>query len=377
MPMKSALTFDHKALQGAYETRRYFAKFERITGHLARVTEMTMDEGILGRQEGKVVQGYLRALANTFTALSYKYLLSGRVSDQLPSGLNIDRTDSGFPIFQEVLTLANDALNAERHLATLPNQQKLKQDMVRHILNEHSTPTRLQFAMAQRLYYEELQGRALFWAQNDPQAIWRGENSKGRGRYLVHWASYDSQTNVPVVYLMELEDTGRTALPRDGERWPRAQSHLMAQAVSALKLVTIGHGFDQDFDDLHPKKLRRVFLGPMYSHWFTEQNGPLRDVLAEASGKEGLDWALAWTVETLWSKAITTEKTGFFSSADREVFKLAKMGEKGGNSGASQVRRSLILPQRAYQVLEEQDPPGMRGVRKYVLGSGDRILSYK
>ncbi len=375
--MRNDLTIDHKALQGAYETRRYFAKFERIIGHLERVTAMTVQEGTLDAEEGKIVTAYLRALAGTFTALSYKHLLSGRVSDQLPSGLNIDRTDSGFPIYQELLQLANDALNADKHLANLPDQTQLKQDMVRHILNEHSTPTRLQFALSQRMYYEQLQGRALFWAQNDPQAVWQGNNSAGRGRYLVHWASYDSQTNVPVVYLLELEDSGRHALPRDGERWPRVQSHLMAQAISALKLVTIGTGFDKDFDDLHPKKLRRIFLGPMYSHWFTEQNGPLRDVLAEASGKEGLDWALSWTMETLWSREVTTEKTGFFSSSDREIFKLAKMGDKGGNSGASQVRRSLILPQRAYQVLEERDPPGMQGVRKYVLGSGDRILSYK
>jgi len=372
--MKTNLTLDHKALEGAYETRRYFAKFERIMAHLSRVADMTMDEGALGRNEGKVVKGYLQALANTFTALSYKHLLAGRVSDLLPSGLTIDITDSGFPIYQELLQMANDALNAGRHLDDLATEKQLKQDMVRYILNEHKTPTRLQFALSQRLYYEELMEAPLFLAQNDPQAIWRGEAENGRGRYLLHWASYDSQTNLPVVYLLELEDSGRIALPRDRERWPQVQGHLMAQAVSGLKLLTIAHGFDQDFDELHPKKLRRIFLGPMHSHRFTEQNGPLREVLAEASGKEGLDWALAWTTETLWSEKITTEKTGFFSSAERQIFKLDQTGR---DSGATTVQRSLILPQRAYQVLDEKNPAGLRGVRKYVLGAGERILSYK
>lgn len=372
--MRTDLTLDHKALEGAYETRRYFAKFERIMAHLSRVADMTMDEGALGRAEGKIVKGYLHALANSFTALSYKHLLAGRVSDLLPSGLTIDTTDSGFPIYQEVLKMANDALNAGRHLDNLSTEKNLKQDMVRYILNEHKTPMRLQYALSQRLYYKELMNAPLFLAQNDPQAIWRGEAENGRGRYLLHWASYDSQTNLPVVYMMELEDSGRINLPRDRERWPQVQSHLIAQAVSGLKLVTIAHGFDQDFDELHPKKMRRIFFGPMYSHWFTRQNGPLRDVLADASGKEGLDWALAWTTETLWSEKTTTEKTGFFSSAERQIFKLDKMG---GKDGASRVERSLILPQRAYQVLEEKNPPGMRGVRKYVLGSGKRILSYK
>ncbi len=374
--MKTDLTLDHKALEGAYLTRRYFAKFARIMGHLERVAEITTEEGLIARKEAEVIKSYLTALSNTFTALSFKHLMAGRVSATLPNSLNIDKQDSGFPIYQELLQMANDALQAKRHLENSQNTEFLKKDMVRHILNEHSAPNRLQYAMSQRLYYETLAGRALFWAQNDPQTIWRGNETEERRRYLLHWASYDSQTNLPAIYLMEVEDSGRNALPRDENRWPRAQAHLMAQAVSGLKLVTIASGFDQDFDDLHPKRLRRVHLGPMYSHHFTEQSGPLREVLAEASGEEGLDWALSWTVETLLSKEVKTEKTGFFSSADREIYALDKMGEKGGNTGATEIRRSIILPERPYQVLEHRNPAGFRDVRKYVLGKNGRVLSY-
>jgi hypothetical protein len=245
--------------------------------------------------------------------------------------------------------------------------------MVRHILNEHSHPTKLQYAMSQRLYFEWLAGRDLFWTANHPQAIWQGNVSSERRRYLVHWASFDSQTNIPAIYLMEVEDTGRTALPQDERRWPQVQSHLLAQAVSGLKLVTIGTGFDQDFDDLHPKTLRRVHIGPMYSHAFTEQSGPLREVLAEASGEDGLDWTLCWTVETLRSKKVAEEKTGWFSTAEREIYDLADRGEL---TGATEQRRALILPQRAYQVLAERDPAGLRELRKYVVGKGGRVNSY-
>ena len=375
--MKSDLTLDHKTLQGAQETRRYFAKFARIMEHLGRVAELTTDEGLISRKEADIIKGYLVALSNTFTALSYKHLMAGRVSDLLPNNLIIDRQDSGFPIYQEVLQMANNALQADRHLQASRGSAWLKKDMVRHILNEHTAPRRLQFAMSQLLYYALLAGQTLFWAQNDPQALWRGNVDEERRRYLLHWAHYDSQTNLPAIYLMEVEDSGHHALPRDEKRWPRMQSHLMAQAVSGLKLVTIAAGFDKDFDDLHPKRLRRVHIGPMYSHAFTEQSGPLREILAEASGAPGLDWALAWTVETLWSERTTTEKTGFFSSAQREIFRLDKLGLKDAESGATEIRRSLILPERPYQVLEERDPVGLRGVRKYVVGSGGRILSYK
>jgi hypothetical protein len=49
----------------------------------------------------------------------------------------------------------------------------------------------------------------------------------------------------------------------------------MAQALGGLKLVTIAKGFAEDFDDLHPKRLRRFHVGPMYSDAFTKQAGPL------------------------------------------------------------------------------------------------------
>lgn len=374
------LTQDHEVLESAYETRRYFAKFEGIIGHLPEVTKIAISQGVLRPDEAKIFQAYLNALANTFTALSYKHLMAGRVSNKLPNLMSIDRQESGFPIYQELLQMANDAMQADTHLKSLQSGQELKQEMVRHILNEHAVPLQLQFAMSQRLYYGHLANSELFWAQNDPQAIWLGvSRNEGRRNYLVHWASYDSQQNIPTIYMMELEDSGRTALPRDGKRWPRVQTHLMAQAVAALKMVTIATGFDQDFDDLHPKRLKRLHVGPMYSHNFTEQTGPLRDVLAEASGKPGLDWVLAWTIEDLISERVEQESAGWFSKVDREIFQLDPFdigSEKQFGDGLTDQHRSIILPQRAYQILEEHNPPGMAHVRKYVVGPKGRILSF-
>jgi len=371
-------TLDHGAIEDAHATRRYFNKFEKIIGHLNEVAAMTTDDKEVLEKEIPIIQDYLNALANTFKALSYKYLFAGRVSSLLPDLLDIDRQESGFPIYQELLQMASDAVQTEKHLKNLPSLQKLKQDMVRHILNEHSTPSEFQFAASQRLYYGKLAEKNLFWAQNDPQATWQGNIGPSRRKYLVHWACYDSQLNIPVIYLMDLEDSGSSAIVKDERRWPRVQAQLMAQSSASLKLVTIARGFDEDFDDLHPKRLRRFFVGPMYSHAFTEQSGPLRDVLADASGQEGLDWSLAWTVETLISERTEKKSTGFFSSAERQIYQLDPLASVGkADEGATHQQRSLILPQRAYQVLEERNPPGFSNVRKYVVGNRGRILSHK
>ena len=372
------LAFDHKVLDSAKATRRYFAKFALIMEHLSEVADLSKKEKLITSAEVDMLKGYLEALSNTFTALSYKFLMADRVGELSNLKFSIDKTESGFPIFRELLQMASDSTQAKKHLKSLPSQERLKKDMINHILTEQSAPTQLQYALSQRIYYEYLETKDLFLSQNHPQIIWVGKDLKaGRRNYLVHWASYDSQTNLPAIYLMELEDTSHRALPHDERRWPRVQSHLIAQAVSGLKLLTIAQGFDKDFDHLHPKMLRRFHLGPMYSHTYTEQHGPLRDILAEASGEPGLDWAMAWTVESLVSEKVKKEKVGIFKSAERQIYALNKMDFKLADSGATDIRRSLIIPHKAYQVLEEKRKDDFTGVRKYVVGQNAKILSYK
>ena len=289
---------DHAGLSDALATRRYFAKFERITGHLARVAAEMEVERTLSKTDVGIIADYVAQIARSFRALAHKYLMTGRDTGVFFGSLTIDKSESGFPVFSELMKMANDAQQAERHLAGMLSRDQLKDDMIRQIVGDLTIPTKLQYAMSQRLYYEALQDADLFWPTSDPRAIWTG-NTEPRRSYLLHWAVYDSQQNIPTIYLMDIEDTGEIALPKDPRRWPEAQAHLSAQAVAGLKLLTIAQGFDRDFDDLHPKRLRRIHVGPMYSSAFTLQTGPIREVLEEARGAAGEDWALAWTIEDL------------------------------------------------------------------------------
>ena len=372
------LTATHKPLETALATRRYFAKFERIMGNLTEVTRRSEADNEITPLEADVLGYYIRGLTTSFTSLSYKFLMAQQVGRTGDAGLlNIDKSDSGFPVYQEILQMASDALQADSHLKSLPKETKLKQDMVTHILDARSAPTQLQYAMSQRLYYKSLSEKNLFLAQNHPKAVWKkGHTAKTRRDYVVHWAVYDSQANLPVVYIVDLIDVGKRPLPYDERRWPMVQNHLLAQSLSSLTLMTIAKGFDTDFDSLYPVKLRRFNLGPMYSHAFTTQKGPLRDILAESIGKPGLDWALSWRVETLLSESERSEKTGFFSKAQRQVYARNKFDPEAMSAGATNVARSLVIPHHAYQVLIEKDPPGFRKVRKYVVGANGQILNH-
>ncbi|SLN61012.1 hypothetical protein AQS8620_02771 [Aquimixticola soesokkakensis] len=377
----SDLTRDHVDLSDGFAARRYFAKFAAITDHLARVTQVLAQEALLSTPEETVVSTYVRAVAKTFDALGLKYLLTGRDTGVFFGSLAFDNHESGFPVHREIMQMASDASQAGKHLAGMPDVATLKDRMLREIIGNLSLPTKLQFALSQRLYYEALQSGGLFGVQNDPLAIWletTGEDPKAARRsYLVHWAVYDSQINLPVVYLLELEDTGRVALAADDTRWPEVQRHLMAQALGGLKLLTIARGFDRDFDDLHPKRLKRIHLGPMYSQAYTRQSGPIQSVLDAARAPEGQDWALALTFEELRSERVEEERKGWFGSVEREVFALDPFAGRGAETGATLMSRALVLPERPYQALVDLDPPGFHDVRKFVVSPQGQVLSYR
>ena len=371
--VKGQLTEDHAQLYDTLIARRYFAKFDRITGHLARVAGEVEKEGRLTRTEARILGRYLAALAKTFRALSHKYVMTGR-SEGAPR-LTFDRHESGFPVAQELMVMALDAAQVDKHLSGMASEAELKDRMIRQMLRELTVPLQLQFALSQRYYYEALAEGGLFWARNDPDVQWiedRRVDGVDRRHYLVHWAVFDAQANLPVVYLMDVEDSGKKPLPNDDRRWPMVQSHLMAQSLMGLKLVTIAQGFDKDFAETHPKRLRRITLGPMHSHDFTLQSGPISQVLADAQAPDGDDWALVWTVEDLVSDHEEEVKDGWFSTLQRQVWKLDPFN--GTETGATRTERMVILPERPYQVLAELNPPGFRDVRKFVVGDGGRII---
>ena len=371
---KAVLTSDHAELLDTAIVRQYFAMFDVITGYLPKVAAELEGEGRFDRGEARILGGYVAQVAATFRALSYKYLMTGQTLGTLAGHPTFDRHESGFPIAQELMVMANDAQQAEKHLGGMASEAELKDRMVRSIVGDLAVPVKLQFSLSQRLYYEALRAGGLFWARNDPEAQWVSEDG-GRRRFLLHWAVYDTQINLPVVYLMDVEDSGTDPLPKSNRRWPEVQAHLMAQSLAGLKLLTIAQGFDKDFSDLHPKRLRRIHLGPMYSHSFTLQSGPISDVLAAARAPAEEDWALVWTLEDLKSDRVEEVKDGWFSTVERQIFALDPFAGRGVDNGATSTERMVVLPERPYQALAELDPPGFRDVRKFVVGAGGRIIS--
>ena len=107
------LTRDHVGLSDTYASRRYFRKFEGIMQHMLDVAGVMEAEGNLNDDEVEILTRYAVKLTHTFKALGLKYLLAGRETGRFFGSLTMDNHDSGFPVAEELMTMANDAQQAE------------------------------------------------------------------------------------------------------------------------------------------------------------------------------------------------------------------------------------------------------------------------
>ena len=65
---------------------------------------------------------YLGGVVATFRALNHKYLMTGKA--EAASRLTIDRHESGFPVTQELMMMAVDAQQVDKHLAGMASARQ-------------------------------------------------------------------------------------------------------------------------------------------------------------------------------------------------------------------------------------------------------------
>ena len=314
----------------------------------------------------KVMAEYLARLENSFSCWKNRlgFMESFRIS----------RAESGYPVFQNVLELENDRRNADKRLAAIPEPDVLRAEMADFILRRRAMPEALRRSMAERLYLEDVSTGLTFAPFVLPKTVKVAVNPKtGRPFYVAHWGSFDGSTNLPLVYMATIEDSSdqivRQLVTRDGKLDPGVKIPLpvegllnpelahrfddFAEKNSAYSLspATIATNLDKDFDELHPKQLRRVVLGPFYSAGITEHNSTVAEVLAKVR-RAGNAWLLTWTVQEVFSKAEQPAKRGLFSRQPaREEFYINTDDLEAARQGVSNYERHALIPHEAYQAL--------------------------
>ncbi|MBZ9818510.1 hypothetical protein [Mesorhizobium sp. CA4] len=286
----------------------------------------------------------------------------------------ISRAESGYPMFQNLLELENDRQQADARLANIPQAGELREEMADFILRHKEFPEALQKSMAERLYLEDVKSEATFGPFTLAQTAKVSVNPKTmRPYYLVHWATFDGSANLPLVYMVTVEDSSESMvrqlvdvngklnekvdipLPVDGLLNPelahRFDDFTEKNSAYTLSPATIAVNLDKDFEPLHPKQLRRVVLGPFYSAGITDNNSTVAEVLAKVRKPDNA-WLLTWTIQEVFSKSEKPGRKGLFSSEKTtQEFFINTDDLEAARQGVSSYENHALIPHEAYQAL--------------------------
>ncbi|MFK7902294.1 MAG: hypothetical protein AB8B49_05570 [Nitratireductor sp.] len=339
---------------------------------------------------GSIVSEYIKRLFGSFESWQHRMSMADT--------FKISQSESGFPLFQNVLEVQNDTEEAKARLGAIDDEDTIRAKMVDYILSAKKFPKDLQKQMAERRYLETLIDGSHFSPLVLPKTVRVSVNPKtGRPYYVVHWGYYDGVANLPMVYMAVIEDSSPNMvktllgkdnkinknidipLPVDGLLNPQIANafDVFCEKNSAysLTLSTIGTSLDTDFEHLHPKQLRRFVLGPFY-HADITVHGKTVDKILQKVKREENQWLLTWTMQEILSVNEKPAKWGLWGGDPaREEFYINTDDLDCARQGVSSFERHALVPHEAYQAIfasgEADDI--FKGYKRHVI-SGNQVL---
>ncbi len=336
---------------------------------------------------GAVVTNYLKRLRSS--------LASWEDRTSFANKFRVSRSESGFPAFQNVLDLDNDRKDAKKRLAALSTENQIREEMVDFILRKKQFPTALQKTMAERRYLESVQSGLHFSPFVLPKTIRVSVNPKtNRPYYVVHWGYYDGSANLPMIYMLTVEDSSEEIIDllvaKDGKLNSREEIPLPVEGLLnpklahqfddfceknssyGLTLSTIATNLDTDFEYLHPKQLRRFVLGPFYHSTITRHGEKVDQILQKVKRPEN-GWLMTWTMQEIYSANEKPAKWGLWGSEPaREEFYINTDDLDCARQGVSAFKRHALVPHEAYQAIYASDQADaiFEGYQSHVISDG-------
>ena len=312
---------------------------------------------------GRILTGYIERLRHSFDAWENRAGFADK--------FRINRAESGYPLFNNVMGLESDSKSAEKQLAAIPQADELRQEMIDFILLKKKFPAPMKQAMSKRLYLEEVQKGDIFQPYILPKTVKVSVNPKTKRPYfIVHWGAFDGTANLPLIYIAVIEDSSPDMIKllmkdgglKEGLDIPFPIGGLLNPDLAhqfddfceknssyGLTLMTIADNMDKDFEFLHPTQLRRIVMGPFYSANMTSHGQVVEKILDQVSKHENA-WMLTWTQQTLFSISETPAKWGLWNSTPaRQTYHLDTNDLESVRQGVSEYERHALVPHEAYQ----------------------------
>ena len=311
--------------------------------------------------EARVVSAFLRKMLYTVEVFRKKYTCNP------DHNLKVALSESGFPSFFDIDSLSTDLVNRESRLAKLPTLQALKQEMLDYMFKYKSEPRDLLQKACERSYYEMLLRDKLFLTLTPESLRPRGEREKFRS-YTVSWGCYDFGTNRPYIYIMLIDqDLESAPLEKKESNYRELFEVIRAEGSRAPGIGVVAMAIDSNLKDIHPKIVKRICVGPIYTRHFSKGPEKLSELL-NTRGENEDDFILMFRSEIVFSTDQQMSRSLFSFGQLKEIFFIPETDVECYVRKASKIRKYMLIP---HTVLQHMD--FKRTFREY---AGCEIISY-
>ncbi|MCI5223384.1 MAG: hypothetical protein D3924_12095, partial [Candidatus Electrothrix sp. AR4] len=214
----------------------------------------------------------------------------------------------------------------------------------------------------------------LFFNKGELIPLMNGDTVK---KYLYYWACYDKTSNMPYIYLLEFEqDAEAESLEQNDAAFDQFIKVIRSEGSRAPAVGIVAMALDQRIEWIHPKMLKRICIGPIYSRSFSVDLPEDTETLLK-QGDEGRKFVFHLTEQFVFSagrsiikdqkilgKMLAGERVRerFYIPKPTDVDEYAVFNELEEQK-ASLIRKTVVMPYKLHQHLQD-------------LYSGFKIISF-
>lgn len=319
-----------------------------------------------GDMENDIIEGFMRKFLYTIQVLRIKYFFDENRS------LEVDLTASGFPTHYEIELLNSDLASRDTRIKEVRSLDVLKVKLIDELVKRQRDPEEILWELGRRTFYEMLEHEKMFLVFTPGELQLRSVYEDYRS-YVFSWGGYDFKTNCPFIHIMTFDqDIDEQPLEEHGANYEELIAVISQEGTRAPEMAVVAVHIDNAIESIHPKILKRIGIGPLYSPFVAEINPEqaateheLANELMLDSSRRINDFMLFFNDEIVMSMQQEQRESLFrLATKTREIFFIPDRleDEEGFNRKASHVRRNVLLP---HGILQQINDRNGRGIRKF------------
>lgn len=354
----------------------YFQITTKVLELLKKVYNLEQNQN---KFELETISLFLRQLSNSLMALNLKYAYPTE------RGIWLDLSESGFPNQLEFSALEKDLETAAIKASNLPTSSILARSLLDTMMLEFKQPKELLKILGERTYLDYIQKEKLFLPYSGGKTLQYLKTTQNGILYDYSFACFDFATNRPYLNFITFEKDGKDE-PITKELEEKFINAIKLEGYRAAPLAVMASSLDENLSSVHPKTIRRICLGPLYSRYMLnifkenkndETEMQIREIFSKYQDSRN-DFILFFSEEFLFSKRQEVKQGGFLTSKKqlREIYEIDTLNQEAYERKVSKLYYNVLLSHNLLQNLSLDDQAKLRNfnqAKKYVYNDDEVV----